>query len=54
MKDVWVAAPRSCGNYEIDVNDRAAIDRLKAREPNADIWLVRIGLPAAAYFRTPR
>jgi hypothetical protein len=41
-------------NYEIDEDDRAAIDRLKAREPDADIWLVMIGERAAAMFRSPR
>ncbi len=31
------------GTYEIDVDELAACDRLSARIPGAQIWLVRIG-----------
>jgi hypothetical protein len=31
------------GAYEIDVNDLAACDRLRARVPDAQIWGIRIG-----------
>ena len=35
------------GLYEVDRDDRAATDRLLARNPDAQIWLVRVGRPAA-------
>jgi hypothetical protein len=31
------------GAYEIDVDELAASDRLLARNPNAQIWLTRVG-----------
>ena len=30
-------------DYEVDVNEIAACDRLEARHPEAQIWMVRIG-----------
>jgi hypothetical protein len=35
------------GDYEIDEDDFAAVSRLRARRPAADIWLGCIGQPAA-------
>ena len=32
------------GGYEIDADELKACDRLRARLPDAQIWLVRIGL----------
>jgi hypothetical protein len=49
----YAALAVDSGRYEIDVDSSAAIRRMKEREPDADIWLVRNGLPAAAYFRSP-
>ncbi len=31
------------GMYEIDVDELAACDRLRARVPEAQIWMVRVG-----------
>ena len=31
------------GTYEIDVDELAACDRLRARVPEAQIWMVRVG-----------
>ncbi len=31
------------GTYEIDVDELAACDKLSARIPDAQIWLVRVG-----------
>ena len=31
------------GSYEIDVDELAACDKLSARIPEAQIWLVRVG-----------
>ncbi len=31
------------GAYEVDVDELAACDRLRARVPDAQIWMVRIG-----------
>jgi hypothetical protein len=33
--------------YELDRDDFAATERLLARRPDAQIWLVRVGQPAA-------
>jgi hypothetical protein len=33
------------GMYEMDGDEMAACDRLRARAPEAQIWLVRIGSP---------
>ena len=35
------------GNYEIDAEDLVATDRLLAKHPNAIIYGVRVGFPAA-------
>jgi hypothetical protein len=34
------------GEYEIDPDEYAAVTRLRARVPAADVWLVRAGSPA--------
>lgn len=31
------------GNYEIDVDELKACDKLSARIPDAQVWLVRVG-----------
>lgn len=33
------------GEYEIAASELAACDRLRARLPDAQIWMVRVGLP---------
>lgn len=42
----FVALDVLSGEYEIDANDYAAVTRLRARMPAADVWLVRAGSPA--------
>src|SRR4051812_26873782 len=39
------------GAYEVDVDEIAAFDRLHARNPEAQIWLRRVGSPYARRFR---
>jgi hypothetical protein len=43
----FVAIDVSTGDYEIDEDDYAAVTRLRAREPAADVWLMRAGSPTA-------
>ena len=39
---------------EFDVDDYATVTRLKARCPSADVWLERVGQPAAYKMRRGR
>ena len=39
----FVAIDIESGTYEIDVDELEACDRLRARVPDAQIWMVRIG-----------
>ena len=39
----FVAIDIESGTYEVDANELAASDRLRARVPTAQIWLRRIG-----------
>lgn len=41
----FVAIDIETGNYEIDPDELTACDRLRARIPNAQTWLVRAGSP---------
>ena len=43
----FVAIDIETGAYEIDTDDYTATERLLAREPDAQIWLLRVGHPAA-------
>ncbi len=38
-----VAIDLETGNFEVDQSEIAACDRLEARHPDAQIWIVRIG-----------
>lgn len=38
------------GDYEVDPDEMAASDRLLARQPAAQAWMVRIGFPSARRF----
>lgn len=38
------------GDYEIDVKELAAFQRAKAKRPDAPLYLIRIGYPAAYHF----
>src|SRR4051812_15655114 len=42
-----VAVDVATGGYEIDDDDYAAVTRLRARLPTAEVWLARAGQPAA-------
>jgi hypothetical protein len=42
------------GDYELDEDDYAAVMRLRARRPTAEIWLGRVGQPAAYRMRQGR
>ncbi len=43
----FVAVDVASGEYEIDRDDYAAVARLRARVPGADVWLARAGSPTA-------
>jgi hypothetical protein len=43
----FVANDVETGDYEIDVDDYAAVARLRSRKPAADVWLMRAGYPTA-------
>lgn len=47
----FVAIDVGTGEYEIDEDDFAAVARLRARLPQADIWLERAGQPTAYQMR---
>jgi len=42
----FVAVDVVSGEYEIDRDDYAAVTRMRARVPAADVWLARAGSPA--------
>ena len=50
----FVALDVRTGDYEVDVDDYAAVSRLRARNPAAEAWLSRIGQPAAYRMRRER
>ncbi len=43
----YVAIDVESGEFEMDVDDYAAVSRLRARIPGADIWLMCAGFPTA-------
>jgi hypothetical protein len=43
----FVAVDVGIGDFEIDDDDYAAVVRLRTRSPQAEIWLGRVGAPAA-------
>lgn len=43
----FVAIDIDSGAYEIDADDYTATERLLARQPQAQIWLVRVGQDTA-------
>ncbi len=43
----FVAIDIESGTYEMDRDDYAATERLLTRQPDAQIWLVQVGQPAA-------
>ena len=38
------------GEYELDVNDIAAVKRAKAKRPDTALYIVRVGFPTAYRF----
>ncbi len=50
----FVAIDIGTGNHEIDEDDYAAVTRLRARCPSAEVWLGRVGQPAAYRMRRGR
>ena len=49
--DKFIAIDISTGDFELDDDDLATITRLRARRPSAEIWLGRVGEPAAYRMR---
>jgi hypothetical protein len=43
----FVAIDIETGGYELDTDDYAATERLVARYPDAQIWIMRVGQPTA-------
>jgi hypothetical protein len=50
----FVAIDIGTGDYEIDEDDYAAVTRLRARHPSAEVWLERAGHPTAYQMRHVR
>lgn len=50
----FVAIDVETGDYEIHEDDFAAVSRLRARNPAADVWLMRAGFPTAYQMRVIR
>jgi hypothetical protein len=50
----FVAIDIGTGEHEIDEDDYAAVTRLRARRPSAEVWLGRVGEPAAYRMRRGR
>ena len=50
----FVAIDVGTDDYEIDEDDYAAVSRLRARNPAAEVWLGRVGQPAAYRMRRGR
>jgi hypothetical protein len=46
----FVAIDIETGAYEIDASEIAACDRLRARVPNAQVWIRKVGSPFARRF----
>jgi hypothetical protein len=50
----FVAIDIQSGDHEIDEDDFTAVTRLRARRPSAEVWLGRVGQPAAYRMRRGR
>jgi len=50
----FVAIDVGTGDHQIDADDYAAVKRLRARRPSSEIWLGRVGQPAAYRMRRRR
>ncbi|MHB1557376.1 MAG: hypothetical protein ACYC61_07845 [Isosphaeraceae bacterium] len=47
----FVAIDVGTGDFELDDDDYTAVVRLRTRSPRAEIWLGRVGAPAAYRIR---
>jgi hypothetical protein len=47
----FVAVDIGTGDYELDDDDYSAVSRLRTRRPSAEVWLGRVGQPAAYRMR---
>jgi hypothetical protein len=47
----FVALDIGTGDYELDEDDYTAVTRLRSRRPLAEVWLGRVGQPAAYRMR---
>ena len=47
----FIAIDIGTGDYELDEDDYAAVARLRNRRPSAEVWLGRVGQPAAYRMR---
>lgn len=47
----FIALDIGTGDYELNEDDYAAVTRLRSRRPSAEIWLGRVGQPAAHRMR---
>ncbi len=50
----FVALDITTGEYEVDDDDYTATERLRARLPEAEMWLERAGYPTAYQIRLVR
>lgn len=50
----FVAIDLHTGDYELDEDDYTAVTQLRARQPGAEVWLGRVGQPAAYRMRLHR
>jgi hypothetical protein len=50
----FVALDVLSGDYELDDDDYSAVMRLRGRNANAEIWLAKVGQPAAYQMRRDR
>ena len=46
----FVAIDIESGDYEVDPDERTASDRLRARNPEAQIWMRRVGSKYVRHF----
>jgi hypothetical protein len=53
-KGKFVAIDIESGQYEIDAKEDAACDRLHARIPGAQVWMLRVGYRVVRRFGTMR
>ncbi len=50
----FVAIDIETGDYQLDEDDYAAVTQLRRRHPSAEVWLGRVGQPAAYRMRQGR